>query len=71
MITVRSGLLNLLVTGGFKLKAKGMNAWQALEKWWTTIPDMAFPITVGEASFIFKADGKEKILPFKGTFPKT
>jgi len=69
MITVRSGLLNLLVTGGFKLKAQGTNAWAALEKWWTTIPDMAFPITIGEASFTFKADGKEKILPFKGTFP--
>lgn len=52
MITVRSGLLSLLVTGGFKLKAKGTNAWAALEKWWTTIPDMAFPITIHEGARI-------------------
>jgi len=70
MVTVRSGLLSLLVTGGFKLKAKGTNAWAALEKWWTTIPDMAFPITVHEGAFPFKADGVSKILPFKATYPK-
>jgi hypothetical protein len=70
MITVRSGLLNLLVTGGFKLKAKGTNAWDALEKWWTTIPDMAFPITIHEGAFNFKANGVSKILPFKATYPK-
>ena len=70
MITVRSGLLSLLVTGGFKLKAKGINAWAALEKWWTQIPDMAFPITVHEGSFIFTADGVSKTVPFKATYPK-
>ena len=70
MITVRSGLLNLLVTAGFKLKAKGTNAWAALEKWWTTIPDMAFPITVHEGSFTFMANGVSKTLPFKATYPE-
>ncbi|MBW1689293.1 MAG: hypothetical protein JRI71_13930 [Deltaproteobacteria bacterium] len=70
MITVRSGLLSLLVTGGFKLKAKGTNAWAALEKWWTTIPDMAFPINIHEGSFTFTADGVSKTLPFKATYPK-
>ena len=69
MITVRSGLLSLLVTGGFKLKAKGTNAWAALEKWWTTIPDMAFPITIHEGAFTFKANGVTKTLPFKVTYP--
>jgi hypothetical protein len=70
MITARSGLLTLLVTGGFKLKAKGTNAFAALEKWWTTIPDMAFPITVYEGSFTFMANGVSKTLPFKATYPK-
>ena len=69
MITVRSGLLSLLVTGGFKLKAKGTNAWATLEKWWTTIPDMAFPITIHEGAFSFKANGVTKTLPFKATYP--
>ena len=70
LMTVRGGLLNLLVTAGFKLQAKGTNAWAALEKWWTEISDMSFPITIHEGSFTFKADSVKKILPFKGTYPK-
>ena len=70
MITVRSALLSLLVTGGYKLKAKKTNAWAVLEKWWTTIPDMAFPITIGEGAFTFRANGVSKILPFKATYPE-
>ena len=70
MITTRSALLNLLVTGGFKLKAKGTNAWAAMEKWWNTISDMAFPITIHEGSFQFSADGVAKSLPFKATYPE-
>jgi len=70
MITVHSGLLTLLVTGGFKLKAKGTNAWAALEKWWTQIPDMSFPITIHEGAFPFTANGVSKTLGFKATYPK-
>ncbi len=70
MITPGTAVLSLLVTGGFKLKAKGTNAWAALEKWWTTIPDMAFPITIHEGAFNFKANGVSKILPFKATYPE-
>jgi len=70
MITVGTAVGNLLVTGGFKLKAKGTDAWAALEKWWTTIPDMAFPINIHEGAFTFRADGVSKTLPFKATYPK-
>lgn len=70
MMTVRGGLLSLLVTGGFKLKAKDTNAWAALEKWWTQIGDMTFPITIYEGAFTFKADNVKKTLPFKDTYPK-
>jgi len=70
MITARSALLSLLVTGGFKLKEQGTDAWAALEKWWTTIPDMAFPINIGEGSFIFTADGVSKPIGFSATYPK-
>ena len=70
MITVGTAVGNLLVTGGFKLKDKGTNAWAALEKWWTTIPDMAFPINIHEGSFTFTADGVSKTLPFKATYPE-
>ncbi|MBC8459198.1 MAG: LEA type 2 family protein [Deltaproteobacteria bacterium] len=68
LITVRSGLLALLVTGGYKLKAKKISAWQALEKWWDGASGYAIPITVHEGAFTFKANGVMKILPFKATF---
>jgi len=70
MFTTRSVLLKLLVTSGFKLKAKGTNAWAAMEKYWTQIPDMTFPINIYEGNFGFSADGVSKAVPFKGTYPK-
>jgi hypothetical protein len=69
LITVRSGLLSLLVTGGFKLKGKGMNAWQALEKFWKGIPEYTVPVTIHYGAFMFQAKGKTKVLPFEATFP--
>ena len=68
LITVRSGLLSLLVTGGYKLKARGWSPWKALERWWTGVPDYTIPVTVHEGAFIFKADGVTKVLPFEATF---
>lgn len=69
LITVRSALLSLLVTGGFKLKAKGMSPWDALEKWWVGIPDYSVPVTVHEGAATFQADGVTKTLAFKAEFP--
>jgi hypothetical protein len=69
LITVRSGLLSLLVTGGFKLKAKGINVWQALEKWWVGVPDYSIPVTVHEGAATFRAKGVTKIIAFKAEFP--
>jgi hypothetical protein len=70
MIMPGTAVGSLMVASGFKLKAKGTNAWAELEKWWTTIPDMAFPITIHEGSFTFMANGVSKILPFKATYPE-
>ena len=70
MIMPGTAVGSLMVASGFKLKAKGTNAWAELEKWWTTIPDMAFPITIHEGSFTFTANGVSKILPFKATYPE-
>ena len=69
MITTRSALLSLLVTGGFKLKARKMNVWQALEKWWKGVPEFKIPITVHEGAATFSADGVTKVIPFEATFP--
>jgi hypothetical protein len=65
MITVRSALLSLLVTGGHKLKAKDLSPWDALEKWWKGVPEYSVPVTVHEGAFTFTADGVTKVLPFE------
>lgn len=69
MVTARSVLLSLMVTGGFKLKDKGWSPWDALERWWKGVPDYSVPVTVKEAAFSFAYDGQTKVLPFKATFP--
>jgi hypothetical protein len=66
---VRQSLLSLLVTGGFKLKEKGTNAWAALEKWWTGIPNYEIPVTVSGGAAVFKADSLVKVSTFEATFP--
>ena len=66
---VRQSLLSLLVTGGFKLKEKGTNAWAALEKWWLGIPNYEIPVHVKGGAAVFKADGIVKVSQFSATFP--
>ena len=66
---VRQSLLSLLVTGGFKLKEKGTNAWGALEKWWLGIPNYEIPVHVKGGAAVFKADGIVKVSQFNATFP--
>ena len=69
MITVRSALLSLMVTGGFKLKEKGWSPWDALQRWWEGVPNMTVPVMLKETSLTFKADGVMKVIPFEATFP--
>ena len=70
LVTTRSALLILGAVSGHQLKAKGMDPWSAMEKWWTTIGDMAFPINITDGTFSFNADGVVKRVPFSGTYPK-
>lgn len=65
MITARSALLSLLVTGGFALKERGWSPWAALERWWTGVPELSVPVSVKDGSFTFRANGVLKVLPFK------
>jgi len=66
---VRQSLLSLLVTGGFKLKEKGTNAWAALEGWWTGIPKYEVPVSVKGGAAVFTADGLTKVAAFNAAFP--
>jgi len=70
LITARSALLILGAVSGHQLKAKGMDPWSAMEKWWTTIADMAFPINIGDGNFTFTANGVEKVVYFSATYPE-
>lgn len=65
MITARSALLSLLVTGGYQLKARGWSPWKALERWWTGVPNYSVPVKVAEGAFTFNAGGMVKVLPFE------
>ena len=69
MITARSALLSLLVTGGFELKEKGWSPWDALERWWTKVPNYEVPVTLKDGSATFVADGVSQVVPFSLTFP--
>jgi len=69
MFDIHPARLSLLVTGGFKLKEKGKDAWQAVEYWWTEAPNFSYPINVNEGSAVFKADGMTRVVPFNATFP--
>ena len=69
MITARSALLSLMVTGGFKLKAKGWSPWDALERWWKGVPDASVPVTVHEGAATFRADGVVRIVQVQAEFP--
>jgi len=70
MFDGRTSLLSLLVTGGYKLKAKHVNVWQQLEKWWTGIATFSFPISVKEGAATFRAGGKTIVTGFSGKFPQ-
>lgn len=69
MFDARQSLLSLLVTGGFKLKEKGKDAFTQLEEWWTGAPNFSFPVHVKEGAAVFKANGNMKVTAFSATFP--
>lgn len=69
MFDGRQSFLSLMATGGFQLKAKGIDAYGQLEKWWTGISEFSFPIHVKEGSAVFDADSKVLVSDFSATFP--
>jgi len=70
LFDVWQSFLSLGVTGGFKLQEKGIAVHDQLEKWWTGIPDFAFPVSVKEGSAVFKAGKVTGVSAFSGTYPQ-
>jgi hypothetical protein len=69
LITARSALLSLLVTGGYKLKERGWSPWDALAKWWKGVPESAVSVLIDEGAFTFSADGVTKVVAYKALIP--
>lgn len=70
MFDIWQSFMSLGVTGGLKLQEKGIAVHDQLEKWWTGVPDFAFPVHVKEGSAVFKADNVTVVSSFSGTYPK-
>lgn len=70
MFDIWQSFMSLGVTGGLKLQEKGIAVHDQLEKWWTGIPDFAFPVNVKEGSAVFKADNVIRVAAFSATYPK-
>ncbi len=70
MITVRSALLSLLVTGGFKLKEKGWSPWDALKRWWEQVPTYDIPVLVKDGTASFEGKWEKKVISFSDYYPK-
>ena len=70
MFDVWQSFMSLGVTGGLKLQEKGIAVHDQLEKWWTGVPDFAFPVQVKEGSAVFTADNVTGVSSFSGTYPK-
>jgi hypothetical protein len=75
MFDGRQSLLSLLVTGGFKLKEKGMGtgagaALKQLGTWWQEIPELGFPIHIKEGAAVFSTeDGENNVSVFNAIYP--
>ncbi len=69
MFDVWQSFMSLGVASGLKLQEKKIAAHDLLEKWWTTIPDFAFPVYVKEGSAVFKADGVTGVAAFGAKYP--
>lgn len=70
MFDVWQSFLSLGVASGLQLQEKKLVAHDLLEKWWTGIPDFAFPVQVKEGSAVFKTGKMTGVTAFSATYPK-
>jgi hypothetical protein len=63
-------LLNLLVTGGYRLQEAGVKAPDQLKLWWEKIPDFGFGIRVLNGKAMFTSSSGSLLVPFEASFPK-
>jgi hypothetical protein len=68
-LTPFSTYAKFLLAGAELAKKRGDKPWEKVEKWWTEIPDMSFPIDLREGNFTFSADGVVKVIPISTSYP--
>lgn len=62
--------LSLMLVDGAKLKEKGEDAMNLIEKWWTGISKGEVTIHVKEGAAVFKADNATHVTPFQAAYPR-
>ena len=52
-----------------KAKNRGIKPIELVQKWWTQLPDMSFPIHLTGGTFTFTANGLVKPVPYQVRYP--
>ena len=68
-LTPFSTYAKFLLAGKQLAMERGDKPWDKIQKWWTEIPEMSFPIDLKEGNFTFSADGVVKVVPLKVRYP--
>ena len=68
-LTPGSTFGKFILAHAIKAKERGDKPWELIEKWWTGLEDMSFPINVKEGAFVFMADGVVKVVGVEATYP--
>ena len=68
-LTPFSTYAKFLLAGKQLAMERGDKPWDKIQKWWTEIPEMSFPIDLKEGNFTFSADGVVKVVPITVRYP--
>ena len=68
-LTPFSTFTKFLLAHKVTAEKRGDKPWDLIEKWWTALPDMSFPVKIKEGAFVFAADGVVKVVAVDITYP--
>jgi len=68
-LTPFSTYAKFLLAGKQLAMERGDKPWEKIQKWWTELPEMSFPIELKEGAFTFMADGVVRVVPVNIKYP--
>ena len=68
-LTPFSTYAKFLLAGKQLAMERGDKPWDKIQKWWTEIPEMSFPVDLKDGNFTFSADGVVKSVPIAARYP--